>query len=139
MFLKGSTYALSFKKEIVNQSLNKKTLLTIGELLPAFLHLLEKARGAKTFSYQVKNMILSMSNPHLPDFAQVASEFTMSSRSFQRKLTNEGYSFRRISDDIKRDLSKYLKKSKTLKTQDIAYLLGYSEPSAYLHAAKKWK
>ncbi len=135
---KGNAYALSFEKEIVNQSLSEKGLSDIGELLPAFLHLLERLKSAKTFSAKVKKMILSMSNPDLPAFEKVASQFAMSSRSFQRKLTEEDRSFRAISDEIKRDLSKYLRKSKKLRTQDIALLLGYSESSAYLHAAKKW-
>ena len=43
------------------------------------------------------------------------------------------------SDDVKRELSYYLANGKLIKTQDIAYILGYSEPSAYLHAVKRWE
>ena len=80
-----------------------------------------------------------MSEPELPGFEKVVSQFAISKRSFQRKLKDEGSSFRKISDEIKSELSKFLQRSKNLKTQDIAYLLGYSEPSAYLRAVKKWE
>lgn len=56
-----------------------------------------------------------------------------------RKLSEEDISFRRITDDIKKELSTYLAKGNKMKTQDIAFILGYSEASAYLHAAKKWQ
>lgn len=84
-------------------------------------------------------MMLAMCRPDLPALNEVAAQFNTSKRSFQLALSNYGVSFRRISDDIKRDLAKCLRKSNTLKTQDIAYLLGYSDASAYLHAERKWR
>jgi len=69
----------------------------------------------------------------------VAVHFLLSNRTIQRKLTEEGLSFRKITDDIKSELSSYLTKGNKMKTQDIAFILGYAEPSAYLHAVKKWK
>jgi AraC-like DNA-binding protein len=65
--------------------------------------------------------------------------FPLSSRTFQRKLSEESLSFRRITDDIKKELSIYLAKGNKMKTQDTASILGYSEASSYLHAAKKWE
>lgn len=136
---KGTSYCISFDKENLNDALNTQNISTIGELLPAFLLMLEKTKAANKFSVQVRKMILNMCSPELPDFGKVASQFCMSSRTFQRKLADEGKSFRIISDEVKKDLYKYLRKSNHLKTQDIAFILGYSEASAYLHAAKKWK
>jgi AraC-like DNA-binding protein len=77
--------------------------------------------------------------PELPIFEQVAVHFPSSNRSIQRKLTDEGLSFRKITDDIKNELSGYLSKGNKMKIQDIAYILGYSDLSAYLHAVKKWR
>lgn len=77
--------------------------------------------------------------PELPNFEQVAKQFPLSNRTIQRKLTDEGTSFRKITNSIKKELSKYLVKGKFLKTQDISLMLGYLEPSAYLHAVNKWK
>jgi len=69
----------------------------------------------------------------------VTVHFPLSNRTIQRKFTDEGLSFCKITDDIKSELSSYLSKGNKMKIQDIAFILGYSEPSAYLHAVKKWK
>jgi len=66
-------------------------------------------------------MILSMCNPALPTFDQVAKQFPLSNRTIQRKLTTEGLSFRRITGDIKKELSNYLIKRQSIQTQDIRW------------------
>jgi AraC-like DNA-binding protein len=135
---KGVGHALLFDKESMSAVLDRNSLTVIGELLPAFLLLLEESKGGNHFSQQVRKMILNLCSPELPGLEKVSSQFCMSARTLQRKLNDEGLSFRTIADEVKRDLSRFLQKSSHLKTQDIAHLLGYSESSAYLHAVKKW-
>lgn len=135
---KGNSHQLVLETEAVNKLLNGGNLATVGELLPAFLKLLESPGKTKSFSGQVRRMILSMSSPDLPSLKQVASQFSMSQRTFQRKLSAEKESFRVILNEVKRDLARYFRKGKNLRTIEIAGLLGYSTSSAYLHALKKW-
>ncbi len=136
----GGDYLILFDKSVSKIPINKKRLNELEILLPKFLQLLDENKPQYgVFSTQVRNMILNMCNPELPNFEQVAKQFPLSSRTIQRKLTAEGFSFRKITDNIKRELSIYLSKGKSMKTQDIAYILGFSEPSAYLHAVKRWK
>jgi len=137
---RGNHYCFVFNNIVLETEINKKNAKRIEILLPKFLQMLDNDNGSyKPFSTQVRNMMLNMCCPELPTFEQIAVQLPLSARSIQRKLTFEGLSFRKISDDIKRELSSYLTKGSKMKTQDIAYLLGYSETSAYLHAAKKWK
>lgn len=137
---KGVCYSFVFCIDILDAQINIKTASEIEVLLPKFLQMLDKKKlGYKSFSLQVRNMVLNMCCPELPTFDQVAVHFPLSNRTTQRKLTQEGLSFRKITDDIKNELSTYLSNGNKMKTQDIAYILGYSEPSAYLHAVKKWK
>lgn len=136
----GSDYLFVFDAAVLTTEINRKKAKEIETLLPKYLQMLEMKKSEyKAFSIQVRNMILNMCCPELPTFEQVAIHFPHSFRTIQRKLTDEGLSFRKISDDIKNELSGYLSKGHKMKTQDIAYLLGYSESSAYLHAVKKWK
>lgn len=137
---KGRKYSFTFDAAILNTEINKKQVKAIEILLPRFLQMLDKRKPAyQLFSLQVRNMILSMCCPELPAFEQVAIQFPLSNRTIQRKLLEEGMSFRKITDDIKCELSCYLSKGHKMKTQDIAYLLGYSDASSYLHAVKKWE
>jgi AraC-like DNA-binding protein len=134
----GDAHALRFDTALTNRKLNKNSIFTLNEMLPAFMLLIEKAKSVTSFSSSVRCMVLNMATPNLPTLRQVASQFCMTERTFQRKLVAEGNSFRIIISDIKKDLARYLKKSKNLKTQDIAFMLGYSESSSYLHAARQW-
>jgi len=136
----GRRYGFVFNATVLDVEINKMKVKEIEILLPKYLQMLDKKKtGYKAFSIQVRNMILNLCSPELPTFDQVAIHFPLSSRTIQRKLTEEGLSFRKITDEIKNELSTYLSKGHKMKTQDIAYFLGYSEASAYLHAVKKWE
>ncbi|HAS43412.1 MAG TPA: hypothetical protein DCS93_23230 [Microscillaceae bacterium] len=134
----GSEHCLIFDTQKVNESINQRNMRFIEVLLPKYLMMLEQGQKSPGFATLVKQMILRMCAPELPTFQQVKAQFAMSDRTFQRRLTNEGQSFRAITNAIKKELASYLREGNQLKTQDIAYILGYSEASAYLHAAREW-
>ncbi len=137
---RGDQHRILLNKNVLKTEINRKKVKEIECLLPQFLTMLDSTKSTyQDFSLQIRNMTLSMCCPEIPTFEQVSKQFALSDRSIQRKLNNEGQSFRKISDRIKQELSYYLTAGKLMKTQDIAYILGYSESSAYLHAAKRWE
>lgn len=73
-----------------------------------------------------------------PTLAEVAHALTLSERSLQRRLADEGTAFDALLDDVRRELAlRYLAAPKTA-IGEVAYLLGYSEPSAFHRAFKRW-
>ncbi len=136
---KGEYHTFSVDLKTVNGAINQKNFKDLEILLPKFLTMVNSSEKAyQNFALKTRNMILNMCSPELPTLGQVCKQFAMSARTFQRKLMQEGYSFRSITNDIKKELATYLREGNKMKTQDIAMILGYSEPSAYLHAAKNW-
>lgn len=73
-----------------------------------------------------------------PDLRRIASRMSMSERSLQRRLSEEGTSFSRILDDLRRDLSAEILSDRNLSVAQVAFLLGYSEPSAFQRAFRRW-
>jgi AraC-like DNA-binding protein len=68
----------------------------------------------------------------------VSASLHMSERSLQRRLADEGVSFDALLDELRRELAlRYLADEKVA-IAEIAYLLGYSEPSAFHRAFKRW-
>jgi len=68
----------------------------------------------------------------------VASKLAMSPRTLQRRLEEHGTDFRRVAEDTRRRFAiNYLRDPKHTLTE-IAYLLGYSEVSAFNRAFKRW-
>lgn len=136
--VESGAYSISFDAAVVNQSINQGSMQLIDVLLPQYLLLLDREKEAN-FPAMVKRMLLQMSTPLLPSLSQVSTQFAMSDRNFQRKLRQHGHSFRSLTNEVKQQLAQYLQEGGKMKVKDIAYALGYSEPSAYLHALKNWK
>ena len=61
----------------------------------------------------------------------------MSPQTLRRHLREEGTSFQELKDHLRRDLAIYQLGS-DLPIQRIAERLGFSEPSAFHRAFKKW-
>jgi AraC-like DNA-binding protein len=145
LFFDGeATYAESHKivlpQDLDKLEINVNRIKEIEILLPKFISMLnQNDNNSDEFSKNVRGMALNMCNPEIPNLKQVQKQFPCSERTFQRKLTVEGTSFRNIVNDIKKELAEYLSNERHLRTKDIAYILGYSGPSAYLHALKRWQ
>jgi AraC-like DNA-binding protein len=70
--------------------------------------------------------------------AQVAKQMAMSARTLQRQLKERGVDFKQLKDETRRRFAlNYLKDQKNTLTE-VAFLLGYSELSAFNRAFKRW-
>ena len=68
----------------------------------------------------------------------VSRSLGMSRRTLARKLSDEGLDFTEVLQQLRRDLAvRYLDDPK-LQISKIAWLLGFSEVSAFTHAFKRW-
>ena len=70
--------------------------------------------------------------------AATARRLRMSERSVQRRLAAEGTTYEAIVDDLRRELAARYLRDRSLAIGEVAYLLGYSEPSAFHRAFKRW-
>ncbi len=74
----------------------------------------------------------------VPPLSDVASELAMSERSIQRSLSDEQTSYRRLVDEVRKALAiEHLSRPGASAT-DVAFLLGFSEPSAFTRAFRRW-
>ena len=78
---------------------------------------------------------------HLPAGAPadaVAASLEMSRRTFQRRLNEAGCTYRKLLDGIRERHAANLLGDAQLSLSDVAFLLGYSEQSAFNHAYRRW-
>ena len=67
-----------------------------------------------------------------------AESLHLSIRSLQRKLQQEGITFRDLLDDTRRELARsYIRENHT-SINEITYMLGYADPSNFTRAYKRW-
>jgi len=89
-------------------------------------------------SRNVVHKIISRLPDGPPDQQQIASDLCVSNRTLQRKLKEEGTSYNDLLQDARMHLAcKYLKYGHR-SVVEVTYLLGFSEPSAFSRAFKRW-
>jgi AraC-like DNA-binding protein len=69
---------------------------------------------------------------------KIARELSLSVRSLQRKLQQRGTTFRQLLDQTREDLARQYVRGNKLDLTEIAFLLGFSEHSAFSRAFKRW-
>jgi AraC-like DNA-binding protein len=100
--------------------------------------LLSERRSAAGLPGLVENQLLGTLATGKVQIAAVARQLGMSTRSFTRRLAQEGASFGEILDGLRHRLALRYLEDRRISLQQIAWLLGYSEVGAFNHAFKRW-
>lgn len=74
----------------------------------------------------------------VPPLNEVANVLAMSSRTVQRALRLEGTTYQKLVDEAQRDLAVSYLKTSGVSASEVAFLLGFSELSAFSRAFKRW-
>ena len=90
------------------------------------------------FVDQVRRALWSELAGGRPNLWHTASTLGISPRTLQRRLRNSGTSYSAVIESLRRDIAGDLLSNDELGVSDIAYLLGYSEPSAFQRAFRRW-
>ena len=91
-----------------------------------------------SFSSKVQQLLSGMLPKGEPLREDVAKQLRMSERTLQRRLAEEGTNFTKLVDDTRRELAhQYLSKGE-LSLKKMSFQLGFSEPSAFCRACKRW-
>lgn len=72
------------------------------------------------------------------DKGQVARELGMSVRTLGRRLRSEQTSFQAVLDTVRARLARHWLQSSSMAIYEVAFLLGYSEASAFHRAFRRW-
>lgn len=68
----------------------------------------------------------------------VAQALNLSERTLQRRLQEEGGSFQQLLDDTRRELAQQYLAQPSLSLLEVAYLLGFADPSNFFRAFRRW-
>jgi AraC-like DNA-binding protein len=73
-----------------------------------------------------------------PTLERLAGRLHMSSRTLHRRLREENTTFRHVVSEVRRELAERHLNEGKLAVAEIAFLLGFSEASAFHRAFKRW-
>ena len=86
---------------------------------------------------EVRYAILSKPG-YFPDIDTIAEKMHMSSRTLRRHLTAQNTNFQKLVNEIRFGLARDYLLTTNFRLDQIAELLGYTEPGNFTHAFKRW-
>jgi AraC-like DNA-binding protein len=89
-------------------------------------------------SLQVRAKLIEQLPDGIVDQSRIATALNTSLRNLQRQLQREGMSFRQLLDQTRHDLALGYLSDSALMLNEIAYLLGFSEPANFTRAFRRW-
>jgi AraC-like DNA-binding protein len=93
---------------------------------------------AQTTARDVVDKIVEKLPDGPPNQQQIADALHVSNRTLQRKLKEEGTSFMGLLQDTRLQLARKYLRQPSRSVVETSYLLGFSEPSTFSRAFKRW-
>ena len=100
--------------------------------------LARESREVTSFSQQVSHCIAGRMGLGPLNLPAIAAELGLPPRSFQRRLSEERTSFRRLVRDQRRSLAEALIKNHSITVTAVAHTVGYAETAVLSRAFKSW-
>ncbi|BAY32749.1 AraC family transcriptional regulator [Nostoc carneum NIES-2107] len=100
--------------------------------------MLKAQQQVQSYTQKVILVITQQLHGEVPTIEAIARSLTMSVRQLQRELHSENTSYQQLLDQTRQELALRYLQDKETSIHDVAFLLGFSEPSAFHRAFKRW-
>jgi AraC-like DNA-binding protein len=116
---------------------------TADETLAGYLdrlaeEVLQSLDSERRFSVTVRRAIWRELSGGQPSMGRIADLLHVSLRTLQRRLQQEGLTFAGVREALRREVAEVLLRNPDLAVYEVAFLLGYSEPSTFYRAFRRW-
>lgn len=126
-----------FASKYLDDKLSQSDKVTASLCAQQCALLMAKLSNQSGFVDEVRQLILSRPG-YFPDIDYIAEKLQISSRTLRRRLTAEGSGYNGIINEIRYGLAREYLETTSLLLEEIAGLLGYSDPGNFTHAFKGW-
>jgi len=136
---KASQNALVFGKadiELPFVTYNAELLAIVAPQLEAEL---AQQLAQKSFGEQAKGILKHLLAGQRPGIQDLATELHVSTRTLQRRLTEQGLSFQRLLEEARRELARHYLLHSSVELHETAYLLGYEDANSFFRAFHHWE
>ncbi|WP_017256033.1 AraC family transcriptional regulator [Pseudomonas tolaasii] len=131
--------ALVFNADDLNRPFPGHNPELLDMLNPALVAALAEVTAPNTVSQQVKRALKHILASGRPEMVDVAREMGMSERTLQRRITEEGTSFRQLMLETRQEVVRHLLAEPSIEMDEIACLLGYEDTNSFYRAFRSWE
>ena len=111
----------------------------LARLRPQLDREIARLKTRETTSFRAKRVLKRLLGGKRTDVHEVAKELGMSCRTLQRRITEEGSTFRQLLSDARRELARLYLLHPSLGLSETASLLDYEDPNSFLRAFRVWE
>ena len=129
---------LVFKKADLEKPFLTANNVMLDYLEPQLKERLAEVMTSESFTGIVQQKLYQAIPSGCFTIEDIAASLGISSRTLQRNLTAEGTKFNQELQNVQKILAFNYFKNPEMTTEDVSYLLGYSEVSSFSRAFKKW-
>ncbi|WP_268794728.1 AraC family transcriptional regulator [Sphingomonas sp. SRS2] len=108
-------------------------------LTPALAASVKEIEAKASVSEQVKIVLRKTLASGRPDLADVAQDLGTSERTLQRRITEEGKTFRALLVEARQEVGRELLSDPSVEVEEVACLLGYQDTSSFYRAFREWE
>lgn len=123
--------------------LNRPFISYNSELLEILTPVLDKSLDEKKRSNSITELVKWIIKSSLtggrPDIKTIASELGMSNRTLQRRLTDEGTSFKHLLTQVRHELAREYLGDPSVEIKEVAFLIGYEDQNSFYRAFRLWE
>lgn len=112
-------------------------LLAILE--PSLMASLGEIAAQSSLSDQVKILIKRRIASGKPDIGDMARELGLSERTLQRRITEQGTTYRDLMNQARQELGRHLLSDDQNSIDEIAFLLGFQDTTSFYRAFRTWE
>jgi len=94
--------------------------------------------GSKTTRGRVESLVIPILHEGEPKIDRIAERLGLSRQTLYRRLKAEGVSFQQLLDHVRHQMALHYLSGKKVSVAETAYLVGFSDPSAFSRAYKRW-
>lgn len=132
------TCEIVFKEHYLNFELPKRNPYLHNVLTRHVESILNKLRPKRSITAKVKQLIAKTLPDNNADAENIANLLNMSRHTLYRKLKLEDQSFQTLVEEVRKQKAVEYLESGNYSLSEIAFLLGFSELSAFSRAFKRW-
>jgi AraC-like DNA-binding protein len=130
--------ALLIDDDWTTRKVARSTRYAFGVLSEHAKALLEKLEAAKTTRGQVESLLIPILHTGEPNVERIAEKMGQSRKTLYRKLKAEGTTFAKLLDELRHKMALHYLDGKKVSVNETAYLVGFSDPSTFSRAFKRW-
>lgn len=138
VYFSQSTNALVFKRDLFQRPMPAPDLKLLSITRMCLMSVGTKPMPRQTLKDQIRSAVRARLAEGYPALESVAEAIKASPATIQRELARDNLNYKDLVEETRRDLALVYVCQRELPFSEIAFLLGYSELSAFSRAFHRW-